>query len=239
MKQNKETIPNTPNIFSDPKVLNKRYGDMFAEIFNAGLVERYDMMEKVYDTAKNDSSLDDSKKKLVEDCYNSFKYANFMESNCNPLMSFLINKKPNLDKFISHKRFTREIDTLYSISMKSGFKFEVVCFPILLTSTLLMFGYPGIEKQAFDTKEPYHGKLLLALLSRYSRGLAPNDYKGMWFVMTFLQNVSLLSLVNPDILKANPNLSKYASNLFVLIDRIIVEVDSRDPFEENCINIIE
>jgi hypothetical protein len=61
---------------------------------------------------------------------------------------------------------------------------------------------------------------LAALLASYTRCLNPYDYMAMWFVVAFLKNLSVCSLIQPDQLKSMPDLADNAKNLFMILDKL-------------------
>lgn len=242
----KDWIPNMSNTFAESDTLNNSYAKRLAEVFNGGLADRYINMTKIYDDSRNDSSLSDKKKKLISDMYDSFKQACGIVPP-KKLIDLLDTRTPNLDKIIRPERVERVYDDIEVIFIRLIFQMIMAKFiPLFTTSMMTSYGFTeGIERD----REEYNktgirnsiGMHVMALLGVFSRRLFVYNHKDMWFVLMFIKNLSVNSIISPALLEQNPEYKLYAKNLF---DFFIYMMDNKPatyddgsmiiPYIPNC-----
>jgi hypothetical protein len=123
-------------------------------------------------------------------------------------MFYYDKKKPNLKKLYHEKRLVRAVDDLYTVVNRSGFECRPEYMPELTKSILASYGY--------STKVPFvedKDAILMILLSRFARCLAPNDYKNIWFVVQVINNISLNAYASPELLNNHMKLQEQRMNL--------------------------
>lgn len=218
----KELAANRHNIFMEEKILNPVLGNMIADVLIAGPMNRFDIMNEFKEKA---SSLPEKKRILADGIYDAFTEACCVGSPSNRLLHHL-EKKPNLLKMIKPNRIDRNYETIDMISYRLKLDHIVggSYIPLFTTMMMMSFNYPGIKDEFDDTTRSgirnRRGSLLTALIASYSRCLNPYDYKAMWFVVAFLKNLSVCSLIQPDQLKTMPDLADNAKNLFAILDKL-------------------
>ena len=221
-EQLKELAANRHNIFMEEKILNPALGNLIADTLIAGPMDRFDIMNEFKEKA---SSLPEKKKLLANNIYDAFIEACCVGSPSKRLLHHL-EKKPNLLKLIKPNRINRNYETIDMVSYRLKLDHLVggSYVPLFTTMMMMSFSYPNIKDELDETKQSgirnRRGSLLAALLASYTRCLNPYDYKAMWFVVAFLKNLSVCSLIQPDQLKSMPDLADNAKNLFMILDKL-------------------
>lgn len=207
------------------QIIAPGFGQRFAQIMSANAIDRFWMMSSLVSYG-NQSTLTDNKKKLLGDLEDSFLDACCVNGPSQRLMK-LIEKKPNLAKMIKGKRLNRVYDTLALAPSRLGFTSTPTgnYLPLFFTAMAMSFGWEGLKKDMEITKTSGlrnpTGTLMAALLSKYANSISPYDYSGMWFVLMFIKNLSVCSIIHKEMLETNPELNDYAKNFFTLADSMI------------------
>ena len=235
--ENKKSFHNLfTDVFGDP-------WDRKIEIaINSPIDDRFAKMQAL-DIEIQSSSLHESKKLLMHKLFEAFQEASGITEP--KRLIELIDKAPNLKKDMKKKRVSRIYDDIDGITYRFGFGQLAPSYymPLFFSSMMLTYGYDkaklGIKcSQQFGIKN-YFGVCLSALLARYAKKLSPYDYVSEFFVLSFMKNISYNSIVQKESIKQHPELTEYASNIFLIMDKLIesnlidTEIKEDETKEEN------
>lgn len=213
-----------PNKFTT--LFNKEYGTIFDEIQYSGIISRFALMEEMIQKSESDINLTDSQKELLKKLQEAFLEGSCVNGPPQRLMEFL-DKKPNLTKLLKPHRIKRTLFDVSYIPYKLGFKDipKGDYIPLFFSTMAISYGYHKIKYDITYSKKinqrNTYGFYLTALISKYAVTLHPEDYVSMYFVLSFLKNLSVCAITKKALLEEHPELKEYANNLFMLMDKIV------------------
>ena len=213
-----------PNKFTE--VINRTYGKIFDEIQYSGIMSRFALMNEMIEQAETDTELSEDKKTLLKKLQEAFLEGSCVNGPPQRLIQFL-NKKPNLTKLLKPHRIKRTLFDISYIPYKLGFKDlpKGEYIPLFFSTMEISYGY---DKTKYDityskkiNQRNTYGLYLTALISKYAITIHPEDYASMYFVLSFLKNLSVCAITKKDMIEEHPELQEYANNLFILMDKIV------------------
>lgn len=212
------------NVFEN--VFGQGYGQRFAKVMNANIIDRFWLMDSIISYAHQDSNLNDYQKRIMDDIEDAFREACCIDGPSKRLINIL-NKKPNLYKMTKESRINRTYDSISLSVSRLGFNDvpKPNYIPLFFTSFSVCFGWKGVHHdfaytQNTGTRNPT-GLLMTALLSKYANGISPYDWSSMWFVLSFIKNLSVCSVTKQEVFDTNPEIKTYGDNLLKLADMVL------------------
>lgn len=220
----------TKNMFTSP--LGDKYARAFHEVYHASIQDRDQKMKKLYEDSKEDTSLNDKQKKIIASCYVGYLQAICKNSLSIPIIDFVAKHKPVLSKAIRTQRkkknkivptnhLKRTVNDLYDVVNRTGFYFEVATLPTLIKVFENQFVVKSDTQKALEDNDLTFETLVLAALSKFGRGCSPISYANMWYISIFMQNISLLTYINPKVYQEMPELRIQILNLVKSIRYIL------------------
>lgn len=238
-KMLKKELRDRTNVFD--QVFVKGYGSRFAQVMNAGIEDRFWLMDSIVSFADQDNDLNDKQRKLIRDLEDAFRDACCMDGPSKRLTD-LINKKPNLNKMLKPARLQRTYDTI-SLPV-SRLQFSHVptgnYIPFFFGSMAVCYGWSRLEfdisfSKSTGMKYPT-GMMLAALLSKFANSISPYDYANMWFVLMFVKNLSVCSITSKEVFESTPEIKTYGNNLLKLADHML-DVCGEEILKSNMVQI--
>ena len=221
------------------EIIGPTYGQRFDEITKADIMDRFWLMSSAVSFANQDKGLSKEKKQLVADLEDSFIDACCMEGPSKRLFKILEKNHGSLLKMLYPTRLKRTYESINMALNRLDFEDlpDAKYIPTFFCNMAASFSWETYPKYNNFIKSVYirsfgfkhksgeysHlvGFMLMALLAKYSNDLSPYDYAGMWFVVSFIKNLSVCSLVESETIQEHPELKVYADNLFQLVDHMI------------------
>jgi len=189
MEENQTNRTVSKNMFSE--VLNDKYAERFIKIYYANIQDKDDLVNQLYEDAKQDESLNDEQKRIINTCILAYNQATGKSNMCIPILAFMKNNKPNLFKILnSNTRSKRAIWQLNDFVELTGFDFNVFNIHDYISSILFLTKTEDIDaRQAYNTTAGFN---IMALV-QYSRNLSEEHIATKWFIMCYLKFIQDIS----------------------------------------------
>lgn len=189
MEENQTNRTVSKNMFSE--MLNDKYAERFSKIYYADIQDKDDLVNQLYEDAKQDDSLNDEQKRIIDTCVLAYNQATGKSNMCIPIIAFMKNDKPNLFKILnSNTRSKRAIWQLTDFVELTGFKFNVFDLYDYMHNILLLTNSENMDaRKAHNTATGFN---IMALV-QYSRNLSEEHIATKWLIlcyMKFIQDIS-------------------------------------------------
>ena len=118
----------------------------------------------------------------IKKIHDNFISACCHKEPCMEFVNFLRRTDYNLEKVFKDLNVRSLYSVYHTLGLEKYLNIEFI--PISVMNSMIYFGYYTKPRPILTTtKGCSHGDLILALLSVYSKHIAPNDYGKMWLVV--------------------------------------------------------
>lgn len=192
--------------------------------------EAYNVMHNMYECSEYDyknKHLPLHYKENIKKIHDNFISACCYKEPCMEFVNFLRRTDYNLEKVFKDLNVRPLYSVYHTLGLEKYLNIEFI--PISVMNSMIYFGYYTKPRPILTTtKGCSHGDLILALLSVYSKHIAPNDYGKMWLVVSFVKTLSLLSssssYYNYNSYEEVEEIDVVTNNLFNLLDFILNDI---------------
>lgn len=192
------------NMFS--KIVGSKYAKKFHEVYYSDIESRDSKMKALYEEAKEDTTLKDYQKKIIDKCYIAYLAAVGANGNMSlPILIFLEKKKPAILKILnSDTRTKRMMWDLQDVITSNGFYLDVYNFPDLLKVFMVQFRQK--DESELHNNDYWFERVILAALSQFTRVLPRLAIPTIWYALMFMKNIASLAYIKEDTFNNNEHI---------------------------------